>query len=125
MRELLQHALAQAGMHELGPQYVLLVDRSAAVQAVFDLLLARLRACCVLEFGAALVSTGRPGTYDHFYTPVGVFAHTPANMDFRAEGTRNDQGIRGYGVKGMRVYDFGWVETERGWGPPGTSLMRL
>jgi len=121
--QLLQHALAQAGMHELAPQYVLLVDRSAAVQAIFIYWLASERVAYFV--GAAPASTGRPGTYDHFYTPLGVFAHTLANMDFRAEGTRNDQGIRGYGVKGMRVYDFGWVEAERGWGPPGTSLMRL
>lgn len=121
--QILQQALRQAGIHELGPQYVLMVDRSSAVQAVFIYWLASER---VARFvGAAPASTGRPGTYDHFYTPLGVFAHTPANMDFRAEGTRNDQGIRGYGVKGMRVYDFGWVEAERGWGPHGTSLMRL
>ncbi|MGZ5124785.1 MAG: hypothetical protein ACXWC1_18485 [Burkholderiales bacterium] len=33
--------------------------------------------------------------------------------------------MRGYGVKGTRVYDFGWVEAERGWKPPGKSIMRL
>ena len=42
--------------------------------------------------------------------------HSLANMDFRAEGTFNDNGIRGYGRKGMRVFDFGWVVSERGWG---------
>ena len=46
-------------------------------------------------------------------------------MDFRAEGTKNSLGIRGYGVRGMRVYDFGWVMAERGWGTPGKSIMRL
>jgi len=121
--QLLQQALRQVGIEQIAPQYVLMVDRSPAVQAVFVYWLASER---VARFvGATRVSTGRPGTYDHFLTPLGVFAHTPANMDFRAEGTRNDQGIRGYGAKGMRVYDFGWVEAERGWGPPGTSLMRL
>jgi len=39
--------------------------------------------------------------------------------------TVNQFGIRGYGVKGMRVYDFGWVSAERGWGRPGQSAMRL
>ena len=28
-------------------------------------------------------------------------------------------------MRGMRVYDFGWVMAERGWGPPGKSIMRL
>jgi len=119
----LQRTLAQAGLHALPPQYVLLVDRSPAVQAAF---IYGLASDGVAHFvGATRASTGRPGTYDYFYTPLGVFAHTLDNMDFRAEGTRNARGIRGYGVKGMRVYDFGWVEAERGWGPPGKSLMRL
>jgi hypothetical protein len=46
-------------------------------------------------------------------------------MDFRAEGTFNEFGIRGYGLKGMRVFDFGWVMGERGWGGGGMSPMRL
>lgn len=75
--------------------------------------------------GASPVATGRPGEYEHFLTPLGVFAHSLANPDFRAEGTRNALGIRGYGRKGMRVYDFGWVEAERTWGPRGEGLMRL
>jgi hypothetical protein len=48
-----------------------------------------------------------------------------SNPDFRAEGTKNEFGIRGYGVKGMRVYDFGWQQATRGWGGGGTSTMRL
>jgi hypothetical protein len=42
-----------------------------------------------------------------------VFEHTIAHLDFRAEGTRNEFGVRGYGVKGMGVLDFGWVIGER------------
>ena len=41
----------------------------------------------------------------------------------RARGT--SLGIRGYGVKGMRVFDFGWVTGERTWGDGGLSPMRL
>lgn len=74
--------------------------------------------------GASPVSTGRPGQYDHFQTPVGVFEHTVENFDFRAEGTRNKLGVRGYGAKGMRVHDFGWQEAKRGWGKGGESRMR-
>jgi hypothetical protein len=75
--------------------------------------------------GATPAATGRPGEYEHFLTPLGVFAHSLANPDFRAEGTRNAAGILGYGAKGMRVYDFGWVEAERTWDPGRGSLMRL
>ncbi|MFP3747298.1 hypothetical protein SB816_29975, partial [Achromobacter sp. SIMBA_011] len=34
-------------------------------------------------------------------------------------------GIRGYGAHDMRIYDFGWVEGERGWGKGGKSPMRF
>ncbi len=50
--------------------------------------------------------------------------HSLANPDFRAEGTRNDPGICGYGRKGVSVYDFGWVVARRGW-TPGEQPMRL
>jgi len=45
--------------------------------------------------GAAPVSTGLPGRFEHFTTPLGVFEHSLANPDFRAEGTKNQFGIRG------------------------------
>jgi hypothetical protein len=54
-----------------------------------------------------------------------VFAHTLENPDFRAEGTYNENGIRGYGVQGMRVFDFGWQTAARGWGDGHASAMRL
>jgi hypothetical protein len=75
--------------------------------------------------GASPVSTGKPGRFDHFETPTGVFEHTVGNPDFRSEGTRNKLGIRGYGRKGIRVYDFGWQNAVRGWGRGGTGVMRL
>jgi hypothetical protein len=56
---------------------------------------------------------------------LGVFEHTLENLDFRAEGTRNEFGIRGYGDKGMRVYDFGWQLANKGWGNRSPSIMRL
>lgn len=120
---LLDTALAAAGLDDLPPQALLLVDRSAQVQAVMVLLRRSDRRWTWL--GAAPVSTGRPGSYDHFRTPLGVFAHTLDKPDFRAEGSFNENGIRGYGVGGMRVFDFGWVPAERGWGAGGQSAMRL
>jgi hypothetical protein len=104
-------------------QHVVLVDRNPNVQAIMLLLFdppGRWH-----WIGASAVSTGRPGEFDHFLTPTGVFAHTPANPDFRAEGTYNENHIRGYGLRGMRVFDFGWVQAERGWGGGGKSVMRL
>jgi hypothetical protein len=75
--------------------------------------------------GASPASTGQPGRFEHFETPLGVFPHTLDNPDFRAEGTRNEFGILGYGPKGMRVYDFGWVNAPKGWGDGRQSVLRL
>lgn len=119
----LRSALEDAGWRDLPPQFFLLVDRSPLVQAAFVYWLGAARAWRFV--GASPVSTGYAGGYEYFITPLGVFEHTLANPDFRAEGTRNALGVRGYGVRGMRVYDFGWVEGERTWDRRGRSLMRL
>jgi len=114
--------LKLAGMEKLPPQYVVLVDRSPQVQA---LLLFWIADAGHAEFiGASPVSTGRKGGFMYYETPVGVFDHSVANPDFRAEGTENVLGILGYGVKGMRVYDFGWQRARRTW-KPGKGEMRL
>lgn len=39
--------------------------------------------------------------------------------------TFNENHIRGYGLRGRRVLDFGWAIAARGWGKGGTSQMRL
>lgn len=116
-------ALADAGVASTTPQYVAVVDRSPNVQAIFVYWL--LPPNTPQLIGASPVSTGRAGEFDHFRTPLGVFEHTPSNPDFRAEGTRNANGIRGYGAAGMRVFDFGWQDAERLWGRGGISAMRL
>ncbi len=104
-------------------QYVVLVDRSKLVQALLIFWMSPER---VFHFiGASPVSTGKPGRVDYFTTPLGVFPHLVSNMDFRAEGTRNEHGIRGYGRKGLRVFDFGWQNAHRGWGKGGESAIRL
>jgi hypothetical protein len=121
--ERLGNALSVAGIREIQPQYFLLVDRSPMVQAVF--VFWHSPGGEWHSIGASPVSTGFAGGFEYFITPLGVFEHSPANMDFRAEGTRNVNGIRGYGVRGMRIFDFGWVEAERTWGSRGRSLMRL
>ena len=116
-------ALRAHGLADLPPQFFVLVDRSPRVQAIF--LFWGGAGSGLHLLGSAPCSTGKPGRYDYFETPLGVFAHTLDNPDFRAEGSFNDQGIRGYGIAGMRVFDFGWVTTPRGWGDRHPSQMRL
>lgn len=115
--------LEDAGVGLREPQYLVVVDRNPNVQAILVYWLSA--AAEPRLIGASPVSTGRTGQYDHFQTPTGVFDHTVADGDFRAEGTKNELGIRGYGRKGMRVYDFGWQQALRGWGRGGLSTMRL
>jgi hypothetical protein len=115
--------LSDAGLSGLPSQYFVMVDRNPRVQAA--LIYWKSPEGTFHFIGASPASTGRPGEYEHFLTPTGVFDHSISNFDFRAEGTQNDLGIRGYGDKGMRVYDFGWVMAHRGWGQPGESAMRL
>ncbi|MEM5329531.1 L,D-transpeptidase [Paraburkholderia sp. JHI2823] len=120
----LQDALDEKGLGALAGEFVILVDRSANVQALFIYFRA-LPDDPWLMIGASPVATGRPGEFDHFLTPLGVFEHSPQNMDFRAEGTMNQNNIRGYGRRDMRIYDLGWVDGERGWGKGGYSQMRF
>ncbi|RQZ97031.1 hypothetical protein [Burkholderia cepacia] len=120
----LQEALSDADLGDLAGEYVAMVDRAPNVQALFIYFRAT-PANAWLMIGASPVGTGLPGKYDHFLTPLGVFHHSPDNMDFRAEGTTNENGIRGYGRRDMRIYDFGWVDGERGWGKGGVSPMRF
>lgn len=119
---LIQNELQRAGFPQLEAQYLIAVDRSAQVQAVF---LYWLSDNGKLEFiGASPASSGTSAGFEYFETPLGIFDHGTANQDFRAEGTKNSKGLRGYGHKGLRVYDFGWVEARRTW-RDGTGKMRL
>jgi hypothetical protein len=118
----LSRALADAGVAVARDQLVVLVDRSAQVQAAMLWWLPADGTAMLI--GASPASTGRPSGFEHFETPTGVFDHTLDNPDFRAEGTLNAFGIRGYGDKGMRVYDFGWVIGQRAWAPGRPASRR-
>nr|WP_243849791.1 L,D-transpeptidase [Paraburkholderia rhizosphaerae] len=120
----LQAMLDSNELGDLSGEYVALVDRNQNVQALFIYFRA-VPADSWQLIGASPVATGRPGQFDHFITPLGVFEHTPDNMDFRAEGTMNQNGIRGYGRHDMRIFDLGWAQAERGWGKGGLSEMRF
>ena len=120
---LLEQSLADAGLSNPAEQSFVVVDRSPQIQAAFIVL--RTQAGGWYWVGATAVSTGKTGSFEHFLTPLGVFAHSLDNPDFRAQGTFNKNHIRGYGLRGRRVFDFGWQLAERGWGAGGTSQMRL
>ena len=109
-----QAALAASGEQPFDrPQLVVVVDRNPAVQAMV-IILARPNGQWEV-IGGTRVSTGQVGRFDYYITPVGVFRHTDSILDYRAEGTFNENHIRGLGLKGMRVWDFGWQTAGKGW----------
>ena len=119
----LQDALTAAQVTLAAPQFIVLVDRSPRVQAALLYWGSAERGWGLV--GATPVSTGLPGKFEHFLTPLGVFGHSLSNPDFRAEGTKNKLGFRGYGTKGLRIYDFGWIASPRGWGDGAMGTLRL
>ena len=111
--------LALAGRTIDHAQLLVTVDRNPAVQEM-RIVLARPDGPWLL-IGATHVSTGEPGLRGHYKTPVGVFEHNRRIIDYRAQGTYNRHHLRGLGVKGMRVWDFGWHTTEN-WREPDRRL---
>ena len=101
------------------PQLVLIVDRAPRGQ-LLAMALARPDADWEI-LGASHVSTGKPGRLQHFKTPVGVLLNDGSEIGYRAQGTFNQNHIRGLGVKGMRVWDFGWQTTDD-WRTPGATM---
>jgi len=120
--ELLAYQLQQAGLNNLPAQFLLMVDRSSQIQAA--MLFWRADDGHMELIGASPVSTGKADGYEHFETPLGIFEHNISNPDFRSEGTKNSLGLLGYGSKGTRIYDFGWVDARKLWRPE-IGKMRL
>lgn len=108
-----QALLAANGQTIDRPQLILAVDRNPAMQQL-AILLARPEGPWEV-IGGSRVSTGQAGRRHYYITPTGVFPHTDAILDWRAEGTFNENRIRGLGLRGMRVWDFGWVTASKGW----------
>ncbi|MGK9167546.1 hypothetical protein KXR53_14670 [Inquilinus limosus] len=119
---LAERAVAAGRRPIVRPQLLIIVDRDPAVQEMRILLANPSGAWRSL--GGTRVSTGQEGRHGYFLTPTGVFPHTDAILDWRAEGTFNANNIRGLGLEGMRVWDFGWQRAERGW-DGGESDIRL
>lgn len=124
---LAQAEVAAAGFMLDGPQLIVVVDRNPRVQQLMVLMAAPSGDWKAI--GGTKVSTGSMGRFDHYVTPRGVFRMTDAILGFRAEGTLNENGIRGLGAKGMRVWDFGWHVAQKGWkevpGKPDSTPIRL
>lgn len=108
-------AQAPSNFDKTVSQYFIVVDSSFKKQ---NLLLAFWDAntqSFQLSSNMTKVSTGRTGSVHHYITPTGWVEQIPDNGTYRAQGTKNENGIRGYGVKGMRVWDFGWQNAYTGW----------
>jgi lipoprotein-anchoring transpeptidase ErfK/SrfK len=118
-----QDAVAAGGQTIDRPQLVVVVDRNPRAQQM-RIVLAR-RDGAWDSLGGTRVSTGQMGRRDYYLTPTGIFLHTDLILDWRAEGTSNSQHIRGLGVKGMRVWDFGWQRAAKGWGTGEEGDIRL
>jgi len=102
-----------------GPQLVVVVDRNPDVERLYLMLASPGGPEAWRALGAARVSTGQAGRKDYYITPLGVFAHSGAILDFRAQGTYNEHHVRGLGLAGMRVWDFGWQWALKGWHTDG------
>jgi hypothetical protein len=121
---LARQALAPSRALLLDPELVVVVDRNPAVQRLAIVLADPYGPWQMI--GGGKVSTGEAAVHGAYITPTGVFAHDGGILDYRALGTFNQYHIRGLGITGMRVWDFGWQTAERGWGPPGeTGEIRM
>ena len=105
-------------------QVVLVVDRSPAVQRLW-ITVANPGTGALEPLGSVHVSTGKPGRKEHFRTPVGVFTDDASILGYRAQGTYNENHIRGIGVRGMRVWDFGWQTTDDWRTPKALMAVRM
>jgi lipoprotein-anchoring transpeptidase ErfK/SrfK len=120
-------ALAESNTPIDQPQLVAIVDRNPRQQNLMVAVAMPGEPWRVI--GSGRISTGQTGRFDHYVTPTGVFHVTDAILGYRAEGTLNENGIRGLGAKGMRVWDFGWQVAKKGWieavGKPDSTPIRF
>lgn len=97
----------------LSSQYIVVVDRNKDNQVLSVVYFDREKSTAEFSnFTAISTGDNRRG---HFITPTGWFEHVVENGSYRAQGTKNSNGIRGYGKKGMRVWDMGWQGAQTGW----------
>lgn len=118
--KLAQEMVAQSDFRITRAQVLTVVDRNPKVQRL-ALVLALPDSADWQVIGSVKVSTGTTGRKYYYVTPTGVFLNSPDRLGYRAEGTKNENGIRGIGAKGMRVWDFGWHNATKGWLSNGES----
>ena len=106
--EVLQYAPIQ---QLTSPEFVVVVNRHPKGQSM-SVVLADSQSVEVI--GTSKVSTGMTQRKHYYLTPVGIFENKRENGTYRAEGTKNENGVRGLGKKGMRVFDFGWQASHAG-----------
>jgi len=121
---MVRQMLTEKGKEIRRAQLLVAVDRNPHVQAL-TLIVAQPDGPWIV-LGGTHVSTGQPNRRLYYITPTGVFLHTDSILDYRAQGTFNENHIRGLGLKGMRVWDFGWQWARKGWLANGeTGQIRL
>ena len=96
-------------------QYFIVVDSSVKKQNLLLAFWDSNTQSFTLSPNMTHVSTGNTGRVHYYITPTGWVEQLPENGTYRAQGTKNENGIRGYGAKGMRVWDFGWQNAYTGW----------
>lgn len=118
-----QSLLSEPAIQALSsPEFVVVVNRHPKSQTVSIFLTDGQSADFI---GSSRVSTGVSNRKEHFFTPTGLFENKTEFGNYRAEGTKNENGVRGLGSKGMRVFDFGWQESTAGWGRQHSAQIRL
>lgn len=116
---MVRQTLAEQDTEIRRAQLLVAVDRNPHVQ-VLTLIVAQPDGPWMV-LGGTHVSTGEPNRRGYYITPTGVFVHNDSILDYRAQGTFNENHIRGLGLKGMRVWDFGWQWARKGWLANGES----
>jgi lipoprotein-anchoring transpeptidase ErfK/SrfK len=104
------------------PEFIVVVDRAPEVQSLSIYLTDGKTSEYI---GSARVSTGQPNRKEYFFTPTGLFENKSEFGNYRAQGTKNENGVRGLGSAGMRVFDFGWQGSNAGWGNHFPAKIRL
>lgn len=118
-----QALLAEPAIQALAsPEFAVVVNRHPKSQTVSIFLTDGQSADFI---GSSRVSTGVANRKEYFFTPLGLFENKAEFGNYRAEGTKNENGVRGLGSKGMRVFDFGWQESHAGWGSRHPAQIRL
>jgi len=91
-------------------QYFVFVDRNPDTQLIMVGFYDR-ESLAIDVVGWDYTSTGEPSRHGFFITPTGMFEHSTEIIGYRARGIPNESGWLGIGVKGSRVWDFGWQKT--------------